>query len=159
MRSTESAPGSPEATASVAGVGMVNATTFAAVRELSARLVGDRIRSNSDSSRTASTGTSSSTDRAGIVVHDAAWPDADAGDRELDDAASGGNDRSPFRPSVTGAAGFAGTAKQQPRRVVQVREGIDVDAVLRMHLEVEVVDALGVAGVAVVGDQLAGLDA
>ena len=31
IRSTESAPGSPEATASVAGAGMVNATTFVAV--------------------------------------------------------------------------------------------------------------------------------
>ena len=64
----------------------------------------------------------------------------------------------PFSPSVTACAGLAGQREEEPGRLVQVRERVDVGAVVRVHLEVEVVDALGVAGVAVVGDLLARLD-
>ena len=64
----------------------------------------------------------------------------------------------PFNPSVTARAGPSGQREQQSRRGVQVRKRVDVRAILRVHLEVEVVDALGIAGVAVIRDLLARLD-
>ena len=48
--------------------------------------------------------------------------------------------------------------EQQPFRGIQVRIGIDVGAVAGMHLEVEMLVPLRVAGVAVPRDLLAGRD-
>ena len=91
-----------------AGVGMVNATTFVVVRELSARFVGASIRSNSDSSRTASTGMSRSIDRAGIFTHEPPGQTRTPVTESSTDPPPAAT-TVPFRPSVTGVAGFSGT--------------------------------------------------
>ena len=157
MRSTTSAPDEPVATSTVAFAGRVKTVSRLAERVLSVRRVGATICAATDRSRRASS-------RHG-ELHGAgrdrrpgpAGPDAHGGHRELEHAAAGRH-RDALQPERDGLPRPGGQREQEPGRVVQVRERVDVGAVLRMHLEVEVVGALGVAGVAVVADLLARLD-
>ena len=158
MRSTESAPGAPVIASGVAFAGRVKTSSRPADRVLRVRRVGEAIWAATDSSRSASSGTVSSTGWAGIVVQ-APPGQTRTAVTESSSTPAPADTGTPLSPSVTAVAGFAGSANSSLVACVQVRERVDVGAALRVHLEVEVVDALGVTGIAVVGDLPAGFDA
>ena len=77
---------------------------------------------------------------------------------QLEHAGAGRHRHRPSYRSLPASPAFVGSANSRRVAAFRYGNGFDVGAVLRVNLEVEVVDALGVAGVAVVGDQLPGFD-
>ena len=102
-----------------------------------------------DWSTTASSGTWSSTDRAGIVVHAPPGHTRTAVTDELERALSGRHGHA-LEPERDGLRGVERQREEQVGGRVQVRERVDIGAVVGVHLEVEVIRPLGIAGVAVV---------
>ena len=103
-------------------------------RECAARrreqLSGDR------SSSSAFSGTPSSTGRASIGVH---LPPGQTRTpvTESSSTPASADTATPLSPSVTIRLGCAGSANRRPGRLVQVRKRVDIGAVARVHLEME----------------------
>ena len=157
MRSTESAPGEPIVTSRVGLAGLVKTSRGITVRLLRRRRVGATIWAATERSSSASSGTVSSTERAGTVVQ-APPGQTRTAVTESSSVPAPADSGTPLSPRVTDLVGAVGAAKSSFVASFRYGKGSTAAPSFGMHLEVEVVDPLGVAGVAVVGDLLPGLD-